>query len=399
MNFPTTRILPLLLMEREAFHDVDLGNTSVVCVQHLCSTTYALFEALFSLGLKKENLWVLGKCYSSNPLIYYQLLKDGVNVSPASLDFDSHISYDEYFDSSVDLLLHEFLTNKNLKDFDRIIVLDDGGHLLERARNLFPPDLKIIGIEQTSSGYNRLKNLSFNFPIINTARSWLKLEYESPIIIDLVQRMLFQALATYSSTWQKILIIGYGSLGKFTHEILKNQFQVSFFDIQSEKTNIPACDFKKRLKEFDIIIGSTGNTSLTKQDFKYLKKNVLLASISSSDREFDAIYLRKKYENYRDCHKNIYVDGIRLLNSGFPITFSNDFDSIDTDDFQLTRAILFSSICQSVKFDTKATGFIDFMDKIQMRIFNNLCKITYENKQKSSSYYRRFARTGGVPPI
>lgn len=365
------RNLPLLKKEKRFFAKLNLSKILLISVQHLCSTTYSLFNALFDLQLHPQNLFVLGKCYSTDPKVYSRLQTDLVNVSSSSLHFKSHIPYDLDFEKSCDELLQQVISSRNLDDFEKIIILDDGGHLIERAHLMMPNHLNIIGIEQTSSGYNRLKNEAIFFPIINLARSWLKLNYESPIIVKLAQRKLLSKLLLIANHSKKILLIGYGALGEQTYQSLRNNFEVTSFDLDQEKSMIKIADFKNRLNEFDVIIGCTGTTSLKLEDFKFLKKPVVLASISSSDREFEAVEFRKLQNQFRNCHTDITNEEITLLNSGFPITFDDDYDGIDTDDFQLTRALIFTSICQAFLTKSQLKGFVEIQNEHQNRILKN----------------------------
>jgi hypothetical protein len=152
---------------------------------------------------------------------------------------------------------------------------------------------------------------------------------------------------------------------------LKDRYLISTFDSVPEKSTIKPDEFKTRLGEFDLIIGCTGSTSLTFEDFSYLKNPVILASISSSDREFEAFKFRK-LNPVKNCHSHVTVDGITLLNCGFPITFDEDYDSIDTDDFQLTRALILASVYQASVTNQSLHGFLPMEDDLQKTILNQL---------------------------
>lgn len=365
------RRLPLIERLTRLFDDLNLENTLIISVQHLCSTTEALFDVLLDLNLYPENLYVVGKCYSTNPEVLVRLRKKGVNALFSSSSFNCSVPFDIDFDRNVDEMIKQVISSNDLFSFERIIVLDDGGHLLERANVLLPKGLPVVGIEQTSSGFNRMKDKNFPFPVINLARSWLKLEYESPIIISLVLRKLKEKIDQLDSRVNKVLLIGFGVLGQKIHEILKNRYLISIFDSVPEKSTIAPDEFKTRLGEFDLIIGCTGSTSLKFKDFRYLKKPVILASISSSDREFESFKFRK-LSPVKNCHSHVTVDGVTLLNCGFPITFDEDYDSIDTDDFQLTRALILASVYQASITGLTLRGFFPMEDHLQQMILNEL---------------------------
>lgn len=367
----TPRRLPLIERLTQLFDDLNLENTLVISVQHLCSTTEVLFDALLDLNLDPENLYVVGKCYSTNPEVLVRLRKKGINALFSSSSFNCSVPFDVDFDRNVDEMIKQVISSNDLFSFERIIILDDGGHLLERAHVLLPKGLPVVGIEQTSSGFNRMKDKNLPFPVINLARSWLKLEHETPIIISLVLRKLKEKLDQLDSNVKKVLLIGFGVLGQKIHEILKDKYLISVFDAVPEKSTIAPDEFKTRLGEFDLIIGCTGSTSLKFEDFKYLKKPVTLASISSSDREFESFKFRK-LKPVKNCHSSVVIDGITLLNCGFPITFDEDYDSIDTDDFQLTRALILASVYQASVTDKNLHGFLPMEDDLQKTILNQL---------------------------
>ncbi|WP_420421692.1 hypothetical protein [Simkania sp.] len=367
------RKLPLLRWSADYFNSVSFDKTLIICVQHLYSTTYTMFNEFFNKGLKPQNLHIIGKCYSTDPKVYQQLKNDGVNISSMSATFDSHGAYDQAFDQNINEFFNNIIEDLDLADFDKIIILDDGGFLIQIANEKLSHSLNnVIGIEQTSAGFNRVSKQNIFFPVINTARSWVKMKYESPIIINLALRKLSEKIAHLEPKPKNILIMGYGTLGKVIFTTLKDQYNVSYFDMDPTKSMFPLKNLNSRLSEFDLIIGSTGETSLTKETFKYLKKPVVLASVSSSDREFDSVYLRKNTARTFNCHSDLNINGIHLLNCGFPVNFDSDYSAIDTDNFQLTRSLIFGAVCQAYLTNSSTTGFLELDNRFQKAIEENL---------------------------
>ena len=123
--------LPLLDYTFELLFNISFEKTLIIAVQHLLPTTYSLFQTLFKMGLQRENLAVLGKCYSTDPHVYNSLLKEGVLVSPLSSYFNSHLSYDLQFDLSVASFVDSIIDKWDFASFEKVIILDDGGHLLK----------------------------------------------------------------------------------------------------------------------------------------------------------------------------------------------------------------------------------------------------------------------------
>lgn len=366
--------LPLLEFTQNLHFYPDLKNSYIICAQHILPTTYTLLKFLFQIGLSPKKISIIGKCYSTNPFTYLELLKDDIDVCSSSVIFDPSKSYDLQFRNN----LKNFLLKRinQIKRCKNLIVLDDGGELLKLINNEFLPSIQIIGIEQTSSGFNKLKREKLRFPIINVARSRAKLVYESPYITEIIIQRLMQCIKKYSISPQKILILGNGAIGSSINKFLSRFYQVTIFDIKSSLTSIKTSEFEKNLPLFDIIIGCTGEKVLSSNHYHLLKKDVLLISASSSDREFDACKLRKNGLMPSDCHQDIYsYEKIHLINCGFPINFDADYETVDPPEFQFTRALLLSAILQASTHRDSTPGFVDLDSENQREIVNKYLEL------------------------
>lgn len=381
---PDSRNLPLLDFTLDLYPDVDLENVYIIGEQHIVSSTFELIKNLFKKGLKPENLSLIGKCYSTNPYIYAQMVLAGIDVSIRSLAFNGKEEFDIQYQRQVLKFFRDRLPNLNAKNIKKVIVISDGGALnqLAQTRSLENPD-RLSGVEQTTSGYDKLKDHKLKFPIINVARSEAKLQHESPFIARLTLDRLFRSLKTLNLSPKKILIIGNGSIGGQIHEQLKNSYEVSTYDLTSSKTMISKNEFESSLSHFDLIIGATGKKTITRKQHKFLKKNAILASASSSDREFDAGHLRRKIgKPLTDCHQDLFIDNIYLINCGFPVIFDASFDYIDTDEFQLTRSLLLSGILQAASYKGSEKGFISLDPEDQREIIQKFFTISQVKQKK-----------------
>lgn len=354
------RHLPLLGVAASLYPNTDLSDIRVIGAQHLVSTTYSLFDTLLGLGLKPENLAVIGKCYSTDPAAYREMKKRGIDVCASSLSFDSHQSFDDQYQKTIEMFVTARVNQFKDTNLRKLIILDDGGDLISAINGLPNKDFPIVGVEQTSAGFHKLKTRKPAFPIINVARSHTKLNYESPFIARSIVEAINNHLNTLSIRPKEVLIIGNGAIGAQIREILKEAYQVSIFDQVTSKSSIKTEDFASSLKRFDLIIGCTGKPVLKPEHYQFLKKNVVLASASSSDREFDAVGLRNRIPLLSNCHTSPFIDGIHLVNCGFPVNFTDDFAAIDSDYLQLTRALLLLAVLQA-NFGqiSEKKGFID----------------------------------------
>jgi S-adenosylhomocysteine hydrolase len=353
------RRLPLLDFTADLYLDIDLSDVYIICAQHLVSTTYSLFRTLLKLGLKASNLSAIGKCYSTDPLAYAEMQKLGIDACPSSLLFNSHQSFDEQYRENIKQFVNKRAKKLTDGKFRKLIILDDGGELIPAVNALLQEAPRVVGIEQTSSGFHRLKTKKIKFPIINVARSPAKLNYESPIIARLVVDTLVSHISDLSLRPEKVLIIGNGPIGSRIREVLQDAYHLSTFDKTVSRSSIKSEDFEQSLKKFDLIIGCTGKLILGPEHYRLLKKDVILVSASSSDREFDAVNLRSRVPLVANCHENLFIDDLCLINCGFPINFSSEFRAIDSDELQLTRSLLLAAILQANHCpDFSKAGFI-----------------------------------------
>ena len=120
-----------------------------------------------------------------------------------------------------------------------------------------------------------------------------------------------------------------------------------------------------------MIVGATGNSSLNILEAE-CKENACFVSASSSDREFNALPLRKKCKATQNCHQHLFHKSRYLLNCGFPINFDENYNQIDGEQFQLTRAILLAGVFQASTCIKPPKRIISLDKKLQDEIFSLL---------------------------
>ena len=372
-NFEFLEKLPLLEFTSSLFSGSNLENCYIICAQHILETTRLLFNKLFELGLKKENLSVIGKCYSTNPMIYDLLRAEGIDVCSSSIAFDPNIPFDDRYNENMKCFLEQ--RHSKFANYEKVIVLDDGGSLLQLVHQLDKPKDNIWGIEQTSSGYNLIKNYTFEFPVINVALSKSKLVFETPVVLDLAIELAVEKAKDFNIDVKNILILGNGVMGSYLLKSLSKDFAVLAFDQNPFKTNISEEEFSFILSNVDLVFGCSGNTSLPRSMHRYLKKNVVLASTSSSDREFDIIYIREQIENISTCHDDLHHEGMVILNCGFPINFGNQYHRVDGKPFQLIRSLLLAAVMQISSQSPSSKGIINLDPEYEVKIGNEYEKL------------------------
>ena len=322
-----------------------------------------MFQALYTYGIEPENVCILGKCYSTNERVAKNMQEEGIYVSSLSAFFDSHCSYDFLLDKIVLQFLVDCFKRKH--NYDRYIVLDDGGHLLSAIiRHFEHLSPKIVGIEQTSSGFEKLKHCSLPFPVFNIATLSLKKRYEPQWVAQLILDQIAKKFPSYHLKSKHILIMGNGAMGSAFNQLLRETYQVTVY----EKMDPMRPNLGQLLPEVDLILGCTGVTSIPKIHHGLLKKGCLLASASSSDREFDSVHFRKRFPSYSNCHFDLDTGRVHLINSGFPLNFTGDEHSIGPEKIQLVRALLMSGILQAGALKDHTPGYISFDDRVQSAI-------------------------------
>src|SRR3989344_1359751 len=122
--------LPLLDYTSALFKKTNFENVLLIAVQHILDSNYSMFEYLFDMGLKPQNTFLLGKCYSTNKEVMEKFRKKGVYVSNGSLAFDSHLSFDSQFELEVKDFLSSIQEKVNFGDYEKVLLVDDGGALV-----------------------------------------------------------------------------------------------------------------------------------------------------------------------------------------------------------------------------------------------------------------------------
>ena len=367
--------LPLLSFAARLVPTVDLQDTVLIGCQHLLSSTVDLCGSLIEQrGLRAKNVFLLGKCYSTNRRVVRVLERNGIYVSPLSWAYKSGVSFDKQHKDYV----HKFLLHVRRaihgKNVRHVVLLDDGGQLISMGKFLGLSSGKIFGVEQTTSGYERLRKQRLGFPVVNVARSRTKLQFESPVVASLVQAKLRMLLKKYRIKKPNILIVGKGAIGGSLHTALGKQHVVHAHDIRTHGHAFPH-GFRKELGAFDIIIGATGTEILGVRDLRYCRKPIYLVSASSSDREFPSKYLRQHSARRLNCHADISFRGIHLINGGFTVNFDGEEDSAPRNKIQLTRALLILGVLQSI--GEHRQGFVP---------------LARSSEQKVASQYRKLMR-------
>ncbi len=371
---PAPPHLPLLGAARASFGSIALADTCLLACQHILSSTHSLLRALVADGLERRNIAVIGKCYSTSAAAYAEMRADGLRVCPSSLELDPRRSFDEQFRASVDAFTRAALAAFEQRRPRRILVLDDGGELIAAVCEQVSDRSRLAAVEQTTSGWQKLRQRELDFPVVNVARSSAKLVHESPLIAESVAEQVEQVLARVAPGARRVLVLGAGAVGDAVRLRLAGAHAVKRFDLDPARSDFDAARLAEALAQAEVVIGCTGGCSLPRELHSRLRPGCVLISASSSDREFDAPALRAAAP-VTHLHEDLCVDGVHLVNLGFPINFQGERDPIAPAKIQLTRALLYGGVLQAAATPSAAArGFVDLDGALQARVVRDFTR-------------------------
>jgi adenosylhomocysteinase len=282
--------------------------------------------------------------------------------------------------------------NKIFKKEEKYCIIDIGGYFANKEFMKFNKKRKmVIGIvEDTENGYQRYERLENDIcvPVISVARSELKnneddlVGYSIGFYTEWVIRKL-RSMPRYMSC----SIIGYGKLGKGIAKYLFNQnIKPLIYDtdpikvIEAIKDGCVPASKEEILYNSELIFCATGNISLNISDFLKIRPGCYIASVTSSDDEFDLNdinkYFQKTVENkfiIKYENENTYF---YLINNGNTVNFiDREGDSV-SDFIRIIQAEILCALRKLTK------------DKIKIGIHET----TKEEKRKIASIFLNYYR-------
>lgn len=343
---------PLLNKVINYYKNLDSGGISdchIISCQHLLEPQIEMYKGFIEIGIKPENIIILGKIYSTNQSVLDELKNLGIKVLQPQF---SGKAFDEEHHKNCEDLLGQLSGQK-------IIILDDGAELI----HVFSKSYSHVdfAVEQTSSGFRKLENLEHKFPVINVARSKTKLTQESPLIARLCFDRISQYVEKYNIENPKFLLIGLGPIGESMREIITEKgFKIDGYDKEDYTSIVELINSKKP----DVVIGATGTQIISKTEILDISNYTNFISLSSSDREFPA----SSFRSSDNPHEDIFIHNFRIANGGFPITFmGNRYESTPIE-IEKTIALLFGSVAHGIKVGYTGNGLIDVPEELEKMI-------------------------------
>lgn len=393
-------------------------NTHIVAMPHVMPDVVDWMTALISLGMRPENIHLLGKQYSQVDVTREKLKKlgiDFVDYTPAAMG--------QYYETLQEKDLPKFWQH-SLEKIDHslkergpqnVIVMDDGGRVLKSIPPQLAdnPKVKVVGVEQTTNGFDVAQEEGHAIDIIIPAKSALKLECEAPFIADAAVRKLRDKLGIFRN--RDVAVIGIGNIGgSVASTLADNHNDVFVYDravrirdselddpnhllpphVNIYEAPAPGCSktgarllrkgeppttqsyyichsLEQAVQSSNYVFGCTGRDIFKGVDLDHMQfqgpnkqlDETRFISVSSGDKEFLSLLrwiarqpeflhhgAQEKSGSRWDVTINHNGSKLRVMQQGFPVNFDGKTCSGTPEEMQLISSFLLASIVQGYEY-------------------------------------------------
>ena len=369
---PELPVLNALREKAQFLPIINLKKAALVSIQHNLESTPSLYQQLIKLGLPANNIYASGKWYSDNVQVIERIKKMGIHYidSPAPSNITQYRDCNRRKMEKIWLTCHDDIKKKQI---DTLLVLDEGGRLLESMPYELRLTCKTAGIEQTKAGLFNTNSHFVPFPIINIADSFAKRDLESPLIADAIWQHIHTLIHTDSNLKSATVfgVIGNGAIGSNVvknllaqgHFVLIYDEKESAFNIGTFKRLFRMSSIQGVILNSEVILGCTGKDITQHLDIKSIAMNKTFISCTSEDKEFFSLLKfiasesNQIYPPFSDINYKLGGNvSIKIIRGGFPVNFDKSPISVPTQDIQLTRGLLFGGILQALTVVKKPMG-------------------------------------------
>lgn len=351
--------------------NIDFSRTVVFGNQHHLETTETLDLGLKELGIKR--IYSIGKCYSTSEIVEKSMIENGIRVIPCPKPKEPGGFY-EAFRFGVENGWRTLLDEIKDEDVETIIILGDGGRVLELMPAYARLKYKVAGVEQTRGGLYSQELDKLPFAVVEVASSAAKRMLEPPLIASAVIDSIKEILPSLELNTHTVFgVIGNGVIGNAIARYLLSQgLSVAVYDSNDtafsgmDKENskfFRMPDVQSLLANSNYVFSCTGRDVTEGIAEKLLKdtvNNVVLLSASSEDREFKELIqaiVRRQRNVPRDPLADIkcYTDAggtISIVGAGYPVNFlvNSRFGltwNVPAQDIAVTQGLLFGAVVQA----------------------------------------------------
>ena len=399
-------------MAKEFGQAGELEGLKFFGLQHLFVSSVGMFDGLAEMGIKHEDMRVLGKIYSTNFAAAAHLENRGASVDGVSKRLIPGKTFEHSMNTAIEenlrALIDKLPRPPEANPKPQILLIDDGADAIKLLHDKFPEYAPyFIGVEQTRRGARILHDLDLKCPVVNVAESWAKLEWESPMIghsvVLEVGTKLDRLEAHGISTGQEAVVLGYGAVGQAVAKSLTERgFEVHIYDpspkrqaLAEKDGMVPHTSKEEVLPHAQTLVSCVGRRTLMKDDHDLLPDGAILVNAASADDELgpDALTPLAARETHRDEDGDLWTNfqgrpvnlglgeatahsdwvirqpsgkELMLVNKGYVVNMTGDRDPIPPRFIQLTRSLLFLGALAAKRADKP--GIIDVPEQWQKRL-------------------------------
>ena len=339
-------------------------GTAIVAVQHMLWQTIDLFSAIASLGVKRENIFALGKVYSNSPIVIGTLRDQGITIVESTMP--SPGEFKSCFVHDVERLWEIVARTLARRDIKRILVLDDGGRCITQMPVELAQKYQVAGVEQTSFGMFLFEEAPPPFAVVSWARAAVKLHIGGPIFSHcLLLKLESRVLGGNLLANQDVGVIGLGSIGSAMANLLaRQQNKVVFYD-PDPQLKVPSYlndrvtrvdSLEELMLRSDYVFGCSGRQPFKDQWPVKYRPGIKLFSASAGDQEFNPIIKDltaapdlKVTPQAWDIRAQHGPSGpISIAYLGYPYNFvSRDIEAVPTQVVQVETGGLLAALIQA----------------------------------------------------
>ena len=339
-------------------------GTAIVAVQHMLWQTIDLFEAIVSLGVKRENIFALGKVYSNSPAVIGTLRDQGITIVQTTVPAPGE--FKDCFIRDVQLLWETVARTLAARNIKRILVLDDGGRCITHMPVELSRRYQVAGVEQTSFGMFLFEETPPPFAVVSWARAAVKLHIGGPIFSHcLLLKLQSRVLGGNVLSNEDVGIIGLGSIGSAMANLLVRQNNNVLYYDPDPQFKAPAYlgeritrveSLEELMLRSSYVFGCSGRQPFKDQWPVKFRPGIKLFSASAGDQEFNPIIRDLKVTpdfnvtpNAWDICTNFGPSGpISIAYQGYPYNFvSRDIEAVPTAVVQVETGGLLAALIQA----------------------------------------------------
>lgn len=330
--FKNTPLLRYYSNDRDLIEKRPFKGKRVLILLHFLRDLIPFINAAMKLGLNMEDSIFFYKDYPypQRDSVKRWLEEHDAKVVPRSL---------------IDKII-EKLSEDTTNRAKNIIIIEDGGFVGPLILQQFPKlSENVIGsVEQTTRGIRNIEKAGISglkFPIISVATSKLKSEFEPPYIAKAAVANISRLLPNFALPGKKVALFGCGTIGREIANWLDiNHANLVIYDTTPEnRLWVQQHGFSlaesaaQAAENKNLVIGASGNTSITSDVIKNLPHGSYLASASSELYEIDIDELVRQNIKMNLLNNDDDIEigttftlpptnrQINLLANGYPVNF------------------------------------------------------------------------------